>query len=145
MFSKILVICVGNICRSPMAACLLNEHLAARGFSVTSAGIGALVGQPMESTAASVLAAHNHTVPAHQARQLQLAHLQEADIILVLEKNMIDSVLRTAPEARGKVFLLGKWQSDRDIPDPYKQSRAVFEHTYALIQEAVDAWVKHLL
>lgn len=144
VFSNILVVCVGNICRSPMAACLLKERLAGKGFTVSSAGLGALVDQPLEPFAAEVLASHGHADPDHRARQLERKHLQEADIVLVAEKKMIDAVLRIGPEARGKVFTLGKWQTDRDIPDPYRQSRSVFEHTYALVDEAVNAWIKHL-
>lgn len=144
MFSKLLVVCVGNICRSPMAACLLEEQLAGRGITVASAGISALVDAPMDPLALAVLEQHGHHPPPHRAQQLQCQHLQEADLVLVLEKQMADAVLRIAPEARGRVFVLGKWQSDRDIPDPYRQSRSVFEHTYVLIREAVDAWVRHL-
>ena len=144
VFSNILVVCVGNICRSPMAACLLRERLAGKGLAVQSAGLGALVDQPMDPLAAEVLASHGFSDPSHRARQLERRHLQEADLVLVAEKKMIDAVLRIGPEARGKVFALGKWQSDRDIPDPYRQSRAIFEHTYALVDEAVNAWIRQL-
>jgi protein-tyrosine phosphatase len=144
VFSKILVVCVGNICRSPMAACLLKERLADKGITVTSAGVGALVDQPMDPFAEAVLSAHGFDYSEHRAQQLHRTHLHDADIILVAEKKLIEPVLKIGPDARGKVFTLGKWQSDRDIPDPYRQSRSVFEHTYVLIDEAVTAWVKHL-
>jgi len=102
-------------------------------------------GEPMDATAQDVMQQHGHSPYLHQARQLQRSHLQEADLVLVLESSMTEAVFRIGPEARGKVFLLGKWQSNRDIPDPYRQSRAVFEHTYVLVREAVDAWVKQLV
>jgi protein-tyrosine phosphatase len=144
LFSNILVVCIGNICRSPMAACLLRDRLGSKGIIVGSAGIGALVDQPMDPFAEEVLEKHGHNYADHRARQLDRRLLNDSDLILVMEKKMTDAVLRISPEARGKVFLMGKWQSDRDIPDPYRQSRAIFEHTYTLVDEAVDAWIRHL-
>jgi protein-tyrosine phosphatase len=144
VFNNILVVCVGNICRSPMAACLFHERLAGKGFTVASAGIGALVDHPIDPLAESALEQHGYSYANHKAQQLYRAHLQDADIILVAEKKLLEPVYKIGPDARGKVFTLGKWQTDRDIPDPYRQSRAIFEHTYVLIDEAVNAWIKHL-
>lgn len=144
MFSNILVVCVGNICRSPMAACLFRDGLTGKGITVASAGIGALVDHPIDPLAEAALELHGHAYLEHRAQQLQRTHLQEADLILVAEKKLLEPVYKIGAEARGKTFVLGKWQNDRDIPDPYRQSRAVFEHTYVLVEEAVMAWVKHL-
>jgi protein-tyrosine phosphatase len=144
MFKKILFVCVGNVCRSPMAACILSKHLTDPSFSISSAGIAALVDEPMDPLACEVLKKHGYPDAGHKAIQLQRAHVQDADLILVMEKSLIDVVLRIAPEARGKIFTLGRWQEDRLIPDPYKQSRSVFEHTFVLIHEAVTLWIKHL-
>jgi protein-tyrosine phosphatase len=144
MFKKILFVCVGNVCRSPMAACIANERLAKMGFTFSSAGVAALAGEPMDPTARDILKERGFKNTEHKAMQLRRLHVQEADLILVMEKNLIDEVLRIAPEARGKIFTMGKWQDERAIPDPYKQSRVVFEHTFVLIQEALASWVKHL-
>jgi protein-tyrosine phosphatase len=46
--------------------------------------------------------------------------------------------------ARGKVFLLGKWQSEREIQDPYRQGKAAFIHAHALIEDAVSSWAQRL-
>ncbi|MNN68413.1 Low molecular weight protein-tyrosine-phosphatase etp [compost metagenome] len=70
--------------------------------------------------------------------------LRESDLVLVMEKRHLQGVSQIAPEARGKTFLLGKWQDDREIPDPYRQSEAAFEHAYALIKEGVDTWSKRI-
>ena len=56
----------------------------------------------------------------------------------------IASVLDLAPEARGKVFLLGKWQHDREITDPYRQGKPAFVQAYALIEQAAQAWAQRL-
>lgn len=144
MFKKILFVCVGNVCRSPMAACILRARLPDKSFTISSAGINAMVGDPMDPLASEVLKSHGYEYTEHKATQLQLMHVQDADLILVMEKNLIDVVLRLSPEGRGKTFTIGKWQDDRAIPDPYKQSRAVFEHTFVLIQEAITPWMKYL-
>lgn len=144
MFKKILFVCVGNVCRSPMAASILSARLADKTFTISSAGVGALVGKPIDPMAAEILEKHGFQADEHRATQLQRAHVQDADLILVMEKSLIDVVVRIAPEARGKIFTLGRWQDDRAIPDPYKQSRTVFEHTFVLIQEALTSWIKHL-
>lgn len=144
MFKKVLFVCVGNVCRSPMAACILKAQLPDKTFTVSSAGINAMVDEPMDALACEVLKKHGYPDIEHKATQLQRAHVQDADLILVMEKNLIDVVLRLSPEARGKTFTMGKWQDDRAIPDPYKQSRVVFEHTFSLIHEAVVSWINHL-
>ncbi|MNL66713.1 Low molecular weight protein-tyrosine-phosphatase etp [compost metagenome] len=61
-----------------------------------------------------------------------------------MEKRHLEDILKIAPEARGKVFLLGKWQDDREIDDPYRQGKPAFVHAYALIEEAVHAWAQRL-
>lgn len=98
----------------------------------------------MDATAQKVLAKHGLSLADHVARQLEKSHLQQADLVLAMEKGHIDAIHAMAPETRGKVFLIGKWQDNREISDPYKQSETVFDHTYALLQEAVDAWNNRL-
>lgn len=143
MFNRILIVCVGNICRSPTAECLLKNKINSPNVSISSAGIKACVGQDIDNDASAVLQEHGF-IFTHIARQLTIEHIHQSDVILVMEKKHIDYVLQLAPEARGRVFLLGKWQSDREILDPYKQSHNAFLHTYTLIDEAVTAWTKKL-
>lgn len=144
MFNKILVVCIGNICRSPTVEALLKSKVAARGIDVTSAGLGALVDKPMDSTALEVLREHGCDHPDHKARQLTREMLQQADVILTMEQRHIDAIARMAPEVRGKTFLLGKWQNNQEIPDPYRQQKVAFEHVYQLMTQGVDSWSKKL-
>lgn len=144
MFKRILTVCVGNICRSPTAEILLREALAGSNHAISSAGIGALVGRPLEATANTVLLSHGHMVHAHQARQLIRPMLHEADLVLVMERPHLEQVLNMAPETRGKVFLLGKWQGERAVPDPYRQNEAAFEAAYQQIAEGVAAWASRI-
>jgi len=144
LFNKILIVCIGNICRSPTAESLLREALGQSDIQVSSAGLGALQDHPIEPTARIVLEEHGHLPKEHKANQLIAAAIKESDLILVMEHRHIDGVLSITPEARGKVFLLGKWQENREISDPYRQGKPAFVHAYALIEEAVTAWARRL-
>jgi protein-tyrosine phosphatase len=145
MFERILIVCVGNICRSPTAECLLRhrlgEHHAAR---VTSAGLGAMTGYPMDATSLAVMREHGVDGEGHRARQLDTGMLRAADLVLAMEKSHVAAIGRLAPEARGKVFLLDRWGQGADIPDPYRQQRPAYEHVYALIDQGVDGWLGYL-
>ncbi len=144
LFKKILVVCVGNICRSPTAEMLLRNALASSSITVTSAGLSARVGEAMEPAARQVLEAHGHSAEAFKARQITPDIVNESDLILVMEKQHVSQVLKIASHARGKVFLLGKWQSEREIQDPYRQGKAAFIHAHALIEDAVCSWAQRL-
>ncbi|MGE8152636.1 low molecular weight protein-tyrosine-phosphatase [Pseudomonas vancouverensis] len=144
MFNKILVVCIGNICRSPTVEALLKSKVAARGIDVSSAGLGALVDKPMDSIALEVLREHGGDHPDHKARQLTREMLQQADVVLTMEQRHIDAIARMAPEVRGKTFLLGKWQNNQEIPDPYRQQKVAFEHVYQLMTQGVDSWSQKL-
>lgn len=140
MFKRILVVCVGNICRSPTAEHLLRQRLAGSDIQVSSAGLGALVDKPIESNALAALERHGETPHDHRARQLTSSLLRDSDLVLVMEKRHLQGVTQIAPEARGKTFLLGKWQDDREVPDPYQQNTAAFVHACALIEGASPPW-----
>lgn len=144
MFKRILTVCIGNICRSPTAEYLFRQHLAPRDVQLSSAGLGALTGYPMDATAMQVLGEHGIDGTAHHARQLTPAMLREADLVLGMEKSHVDAMIRLAPEASGKIFMLDKWLQGRDIPDPYRQQRIAFDHVYGMITQGVDSWLRYL-
>ncbi|WP_065260729.1 MULTISPECIES: low molecular weight protein-tyrosine-phosphatase [Pseudomonas] len=144
MFKKILVVCVGNICRSPTAELLLRKALTPSSITVSSAGLAARVGESMEATARRVIEERGHSADGFKARQLTSDIVNESDLILVMEKQHVNQVLKIASHARGKVFLLGKWQSEREIEDPYRQGQAAFIHAHALIEDAVSSWAQRL-
>jgi protein-tyrosine phosphatase len=144
VFKRVLVVCVGNICRSPTAEYLLKARLAQGGCEIISAGTNALVNRPMDPTAALVLEEHGIDGSAHRGQQLTTDLMRSSDLILTMEKSHIAAVTRGAPEVIGKVFLLGKWQADVEIPDPYGRQRPAFDHAYRLIDAGVGDWLRHL-
>jgi protein-tyrosine phosphatase len=146
MFNNILVVCVGNICRSPTAERALQKLIP--GKKVTSAGIAAeksrLVGKSADKMAIEIAGRNQLDVSGHSARQLTQDMCRDNDLILVMERKHIDAVGDIAPAARGKTMLLGQWLNQIEIPDPYRQSEEAFEHVFTLIEQSVQQWSKKL-
>ena len=146
MFKKILVVCVGNICRSPSGERILHKKLPAK--HIASAGIATqksgLVGKGADAMACEVMEQYGIDLSDHKAQQLTPELCHEYDLILVMEKGHVEAVTNIAPEARGKTMLLGQWIGQRDIPDPYRQSREAFEHSLNLVEQAAQAWAAKL-
>jgi protein-tyrosine phosphatase len=146
VFENILMVCVGNICRSPSAEIILKSmlHESGKDIKVHSAGLGALVGKNVDATARQVLEENGFYAGEHKARQIDESIIAEADLILVMEKSHLDHLSDIAPQARGKAFLLGKWIDNTEIPDPYRREKRAFEIAYSLINESISGWLKYL-
>ena len=138
MFGSILVTCVGNICRSPMAEALLQDRFAKRNLVVRvgSAGIGALVGRPAEPAAVELMKERGLDISAHRARQITLELVAAHELILVMEARHKKAVESMFPVARGRVQHLGRW-GGFDVPDPFRGKRADFERALQLIEEGI--------
>lgn len=144
MFDSILVVCAGNICRSPTAEYVLKSKLAGKNVKVSSAGLTALEGKAADATAKQIAATYGINMDEHQGRQLTSSLVAQNSVILVMEQRHLTDLCCRYPEARGKTFLLGKWLGDKEVPDPYRQSLEAFQHVYALIDSACSAWQKYL-
>ncbi|MEL5334067.1 protein tyrosine phosphatase [Serratia nevei] len=142
MFDSILVVCVGNICRSPTGERLLQQLIPHK--RITSAGVGALVGHAADETASLVAQEHGLSLDGHIAKQLTKEMCREFSLILVMEKGHIEAVCRLAPEVRGKTMLFAHWLDNKNIPDPYGKSQEAFEFVYRLLAESAQAWAKVL-
>ncbi|AGO54438.1 MULTISPECIES: arsenate reductase/protein-tyrosine-phosphatase family protein [Serratia] len=142
MFDSILVVCVGNICRSPTAERLLKQHLPEK--EIASAGISALVGNPADKSAIAIAEKHHLSLEQHEARQLTKEMCREYSLILVMEKGHIDAVCRLAPEVRGKTMLFAHWLGQKEVPDPYRKSAEAFEFVYRLLDDAAQKWAEAL-
>lgn len=144
MINKILVVCLGNVCRSPMAEGLLRHELASFSVEVSSAGINAMVGAPADPIAQELMLSKNIDIRAHRARQISLELLIENDLILVMENEQQKKLEFNFPNIYGRVRRLGTW-SGFDITDPYRRPKQIFEQTLALIEHCVNDWKKCLL
>ncbi|MEX1664439.1 low molecular weight protein-tyrosine-phosphatase [Zhongshania arctica] len=145
MFNNILMVCIGNICRSPSAEYLLKHKLAHKPNTIIhSAGLGALVDKPIDPSAGQLLIDNGVDASEHRARQLTTEMLLQADLILVMEQRHIKGVTDLAQQVSGKTFLLGKWSENQPVPDPYRKSVEAFEHVYGQIDKFTDDWLKYL-
>lgn len=145
MFSSVLVVCTGNICRSPMGEYLLRQRWAAADCRVGSAGTAALVNHPADDEAQAVMQEHGIDMAGHRARQATSDLIASHDLILTMEDHHARWLLSRYPTARGRVFPMLQWvQRDAPVPDPYCQGRAAFERTWDLLDQAVDSWVSRL-
>jgi protein-tyrosine phosphatase len=144
MIRHILVVCVGNICRSPMAEAVLRDALREQeGVTVESAGLGALVDEPASGHSVDLMRERGLDITGHRARQLTPELVGKADLILVMESSHRRVIDDNEPTARGKVFRLGEWQ-DLEIPDPYRQPRDAFAAALEKIDKSVGDWVERL-
>jgi len=139
VFESILMVCVGNICRSPMAACVLSDRLARRGIaaSVGSAGLAAVVGAPADPLARELMASRGLDLGGHRARQLTADLAEAHPLILVMERDHRRELEASFPLVRGRVETLGRW-GGFDVPDPYLRGRRAFEAALALIDRGID-------
>ncbi|GEK09929.1 low molecular weight phosphotyrosine protein phosphatase [Pseudoalteromonas sp. McH1-7] len=144
MFDSVLMVCAGNICRSPTAEYVLKSKLAGKNIQVSSAGLTALEGKSADAMAQELTKAQGIDMSPHQGRQLNSALVAQNSLLLVMEHRHLDDLCSRYPQARGKTFLLGKWIGDKEIPDPYRQSKEAFEHVYQLIDSACGAWQQYL-
>lgn len=142
MFDSILVVCTGNICRSPIGERFLRNVLPNK--KIDSAGTGALVDHDADSCAIKVSAQHGLSLDGHKGRQFTSSIGRQYDLILVMEKNHIEQIYHIAPESRGKTMLFGHWLDKREIPDPYRKSEEAFQSVYLLIEQAGQRWAEKL-
>jgi len=144
VIQNILIVCVGNICRSPMAEALLRQALQdMNDVTVSSAGLGALVDYPAAEHAEVLMAERGLDISGHVARQLTPDLIHASDLILVMESRHKRAIDDEDATARGKVYRLCEWR-DKDIPDPFRQPRESFEKTLLLIEQGVRDWVQRI-
>jgi len=142
VFNNVLVVCVGNICRSPLGQFMLQQRLP--GKTITSAGLAAMVGHDVNHMTRTVAEACGLLLPTHAAVQVTSELCRAADLILVMERGHREALSQMAPQVRGKTFLFGEPQNGLEIEDPYGRSREIFELVHQRIETAADGWAKKL-
>jgi len=137
MIESVLVVCEGNICRSPLACAMLAHSLP--GIAFSSAGTRALVGESADPTIVELARERGVPLEAHMALQLTDAQVRGADLILTMTKGQREQIERNWPFARGKVFRLIEAEGV-DVVDPYGRHRATFDLAVAQIEHGVAHW-----
>ena len=134
---RILTLCVGNICRSPIAEALLIREFPQ--LEVRSAGLSAMVGKPADLLAQEVAAAHGLDISKHRAQQVNAVLCQQSDLILVMEQSHKIWLEQLYPQVRGKTFRIGQL-GQFEVTDPYRQPIEAFKTAYEAIFRGVNDW-----
>lgn len=142
MFRSILVVCIGNICRSPVGERLLRAGLP--NCDVGSAGLGAVIGSEADPVTTEAAAEHGIDLSDHVARQFTAELGGAHDLILTMEPRHRDDIHRRYPHLSGRTLLFDQWTGGSGIPDPH--GRPIEEHrrALALIMPAAQAWIDRL-
>lgn len=141
---NILLVCTGNLCRSPMAATLLQARLTRdeerQDWRVSSAGTWATDGRPASAYAAAEMARRGLDLAGHGARSVTRDLVAEADLVLVMTRNHAEALRSAFPESAHKVYMLSEMIGKRyDIGDPYGGSRMEYAYTAQELEELVES------
>lgn len=134
------MVCLGNICRSPLAEGILKSKLNAN-FEVDSAGTAAYhVGNPPDKRSIAVAQQFGIDISQQRARQFKKDDFNSFDLIFVMDQNNYNDVVGLAtPAQRRKVHLL---RENNEVPDPYYGDASAFEAVFHLIDTACETLVK---
>lgn len=137
---KVLMICLGNICRSPLAEGILQNKVNSEKISVDSAGTGSWhIGNKPDSRSINVAKKHGLDISAQRGRQFIVKDFDDFDIIYVMDKSNYSNVNNMArnksDSSKVKLLLSESDTEEIEVPDPYHDSEDGFEKVYQMINE----------
>lgn len=139
---RVLMICLGNICRSPMAEAVLAQ--LAPSWQVDSAGTGSWhVGKRPDPRTLATLTRHGLATP-HRGRQVRSADFTDFDLLLAMDRNNLRDLRALRPaDATAELRLLGAYDplGESEVPDPYHEEDAAFEEVYVQVERCCRALV----
>lgn len=135
---RLLVLCHGNICRSPFAAALLAARIPDR--EVRSAGLQAGEGSPADPVAVACAARMGVSLTQHRSRRVCGEVLAWADLILVMQGSHVAWIEREWPQFAARVRMLGDFlpAPPHLLPDPWGERDEVFDHVFSRLTSAVE-------
>ncbi len=141
---KILMVCLGNICRSPLAHGILESKLDPTKYKIDSAGTGDYhIGKLPDPRSIATAQKHGLNITNQRAQQFKTAHFDEFDHIFVMDQSNYQNVIKLANNElhENKVKLILNEispNSDSEVPDPYYGGDQGFENVYQMLDEACN-------
>lgn len=142
---RIVFVCTGNTCRSPMAEALARNWLEVNApgrtnIEITSAGLAAFPGSPASQQAVEIMAEKGLALDRHQAWQVSEEIIDRSDIIVAVTENHKRALARMYPQAAARIHTLAEFagRAGLDIADPFGQSVDVYRSCAAQMAELID-------
>jgi protein-tyrosine phosphatase len=149
MKTKVLMVCLGNICRSPLAEGVLKSKVESIKVFVDSAGTaGYHLGKAPDKRSIAVAKKHGLDISNQVCRKLTAQDLEEFDMIFAMDKSNYENIIglsRSKEQAKKVRLLLSNGDTiENEVPDPYYGGEDGFEHVYQLINDACNRIAKEL-
>ncbi len=141
--SRILFVCTGNICRSPIAEALLRQRLEQEGLTdweVASAGTWTVEGRPASRYGVQLMAERGLDLATHRSRAVNRRLVEQADLVLAMTHSHVEALRLEFPDQAAKIHLLSEMKDGRryDVEDPYGGPLVAYQNCVSELAYLVD-------
>jgi protein-tyrosine-phosphatase len=147
---RVLFVCTGNTCRSPLAEALFRDLVKNRDdYEVLSAGISAFSGQPASPHSQQLARDIGLDLSGHRSRNVTLPLVEKADYIFAMSRGHLAAMEEDFPEASDKLYLVSEFCADdtlrgRDVRDPFGGSRQAYQETLIHLQKLLPSVLAYI-